>query len=290
MHKFNGKQRAPAPQARPRVSMGALALASTLLGGLCSPLHAAPTGPLVTINPSTSPAGFKHPGLGVSAAQLDYARQQARADVEPWKTYYAEMAASSYASRTLVSRNRGAVLDMPAVTAFNSGSVQNRFLPDSFGALTQAVLYYMTGDNVYRANAMKLIRIWSNMDPAKYAYYPDAHIHSGVPLSRLLLAAEILRSIPGDASYTDYNLLWNDTDTSKLVSNLIEPMSATFFCSKERSQPAQLLAGRAPGRGDFQRQPGPLRRNRRMVHGQREHQPARAKRRCPQSQPADRGR
>ena len=249
MHKLNNSRRAPAPRASTRVKLGTLALASTLLGGLWSPLHAAPTGPLVTINPTTSAAGFAHPGLGVSAAQLDYARLQARADVEPWKTYYAEMAGSSYASRTLVSRNRGSVLDMPAVTAFNSGSVQNRFLPDSFGALTQAVLYYMTGDNVYRANAMKLIRIWSNMDPAKYAYFPDAHIHNGVPLSRLLLAAEILRAIPGDASYTDYNLLWSDADTSKLVTNLIEPMSATFFGSKERyyNQHNYSLVGRLAG-------------------------------------------
>ena len=247
MHKLNDSRGAPAPTANTRAAIGTLALATSLLTGAWA--QAAPTGPLVTINPSTSANGFRHPGLGMTAAQLDYARQQARADVEPWKTYYAEMAASSYSSRTLISKNRGATLDMPAVTAFNSGSVQNRFLPDSFGALTQAMLYYMTGDNVYRANALKIIRIWSNMDPTKYAYFPDAHIHNGVPLSRLLTAAELLRTIPGDASYTDYNLVWSDTDTSKLITNLIEPMSATFFGSQERyyNQHNYSLVGRLSG-------------------------------------------
>ena len=35
-------------------------------------------------------------------------------------------------------------------------------------AYSQAVMYYITGDEVYRANAMMIIRIWEQMDPAKY--------------------------------------------------------------------------------------------------------------------------
>ena len=54
-------------------------------------------------------------------------------------------------------------------------------------------MYYITGDETYRANAMHIIRIWSQMDPAKYVFYTDAHIHSGIPLNRMVAAAEILR-------------------------------------------------------------------------------------------------
>jgi hypothetical protein len=247
MYKLNDSP--PARRAGTRARMGALALASTLLSGIWAPVHAGPTGPLLTIDATTSAAGFKHPGLGISAAHLEYARQQARADVEPWKSYYAMMASSRFSSRTLLAANRSGTLDMPGINAYNAGGVQNRLITDSWGALTQATLYYMTGDNVYRANAMKIIRIWSNMDPAKTAYFADSHIHSGVPLYRLLTAAEILRSIPGDATYTAYNLLWSETDTSKLVTNLIEPMSEKIFGSNERymNQHNYSLVGRLAG-------------------------------------------
>lgn len=187
------------------------------------------TYPAPTLNRVTSSAGFVHPGLAVSADSLERARSQVQAGVEPWSSYYAAMVATKYASTTFSSRNQGPVLDRPANSAFNSQGVQSLFIDDAFRAYTQAILYIITGDPAYRANSLKLIRIWSHMDPNAYAYYPDAHIHSGPPLMRMLAAAEIIRYSSVNPGSDSYDLNWNDADTADLTANLIVPMTQTFL-------------------------------------------------------------
>ncbi|TDW84217.1 hypothetical protein EV137_7024 [Kribbella pratensis] len=186
--------------------------------------------PLPQLTPVRSSAGFVHPGLAVSASSLKLARNQVRAGVEPWASYYAAMSATTYASRTFSSKNQGTVVDRPASSAFNSQGIQARFIDDAFRAYTQSILYFVTGDPVHRENSLKLIRIWAHMDPAGYVYYPDAHIHSGAPLMRMLAAAEIVRYSTVTAPAEDgYDLGWNDSDTADLTSNLIVPLTQTFL-------------------------------------------------------------
>ena len=98
--------------------------------------------------PSVSDAGFKHPALGFTLEQLEYARQQVRADVEPYKTYYNTLATvcCNYANINLQPTNRDATkIDTPNTPNFNNGTAQTRLINDSQGALTQSLLYYMTG-------------------------------------------------------------------------------------------------------------------------------------------------
>ncbi|MER5185360.1 putative Ig domain-containing protein [Streptomyces sp. NPDC002896] len=203
----------------------AAAVADT--GGAGVQAAAAPALPTITV--TTSGAGFTHPGIGVTAQNLEFARKQVRAGVQPWEGYFDALGVSKYASRTLQSRNKGNVLDQPAQPYFTSTSTESKLIEDSWGAFAQAVEYFMTGDNTYRANAMKIIRIWSNMDPNRYAYYADSQIHTGVPLYRLLAAAEILRYTSYDSSYSGYDLAWRDSDTDKLTTNLIDPMAKVFL-------------------------------------------------------------
>jgi hypothetical protein len=168
---------------------------------------------------------------------------------EPWASYYAAMTATPYASATFSSRNAGPVTDRPANNAFNSRGVQSLFIDDAFRAYTQAIRYVVTGDPAYRENGLRLIRIWSHMDPSKYAYYPDAHIHSGPPLLRMLAAAEILRYTSVNPGTSGYDLHWNDGDTADLTANLVVPMTQTFLYRNRNfmNQHSYSLAGAMAG-------------------------------------------
>lgn len=237
---------------RSRNGIMALALASALLAFTGLHAHAVNYVATPVAQAVTSPNGFKHPNMGFTLEQLEYTRQQIRADVEPYKTYYRMLTTvcCNYANINLQPTNRDpSKVDTPNTPNFNNNTGRTRIINDSQGALTQAILYYITGQNEYRRNAMRILRTWSNMNPDGYAYFGDAHIHLGVPLYRMLIAAEIMRYTPGDPSYAAYPLVWTDTDTQKLKNNLIDPMEKHFFSSRERfmNQHNYSLVGRLAG-------------------------------------------
>lgn len=121
--------------------------------------------------------GFRHPGVGLTKDILENMRTQVRAQKEPWNTYFNAMLLSAAADRNVTSSNQsGSDPSKPGSTEFNSQSFNSKFIADGLKAFTQAILYVVTGDEAYRANAMHIIRIWSQMDPAKYAYFTDAHM------------------------------------------------------------------------------------------------------------------
>jgi hypothetical protein len=170
-------------------------------------------------------SGFNHPGVGLTKDALENVRTQVRAQKEPWNTYFNQMLLSSAAAKTVTSSNQsGTDPAKPGTDAFNSQGVESKFIADALKSYTQAILYVVTGDETYRANALHIIRIWSQMDPAKYAYYTDAHIHSGIPLNRMVTAAEILRY----TSYQTPELQWTDKDTTDFATNLITPVIETL--------------------------------------------------------------
>ena len=135
------------------------------------------------------------------------------------------MLLSAAASKTVTSSNQSSTDPAkPASYAFNSQSFDSRFIADGLKAYTQALLYVITGDDTYRSNAMSIIRIWEQMDPAKYVYFTDAHIHTGIPLNRMVTAAELLRY----SSTQTEGLKWTDKDTADFSTNLINPVIETF--------------------------------------------------------------
>jgi hypothetical protein len=180
---------------------------------------------LPTITQIKDVAGFTHPGVGQTKELLENVRTKIRAGAQPWTYYFNSMVITApEASRTVGSSN-----SRDGVTVlndnFDSQGIEGRFIADGLKAYTQALMYYITGDDIYRANAMMLIRIWEHMDPAKYSYYQDACIHAGIPLNRMLMAAEILRY----SSTQTQALAWTDQDTADLTNNLIIPATETFL-------------------------------------------------------------
>lgn len=177
-----------------------------------------------TVNETVDASGFKHPGVGHTKEVLENMRAAVRAQKEPWNTYFNQMLLSAAASRTVGSSNQGADPTKPNSYAFNSQGFNSRFIADGLKAYTQAVLYFVSGDEVYRANAMRIIRIWSQMDPAQYVYFNDSHIHTGIPLNRMVAAAEIMRYTSAQTA----PLQWTEQDTIDFTKNLITPTTDTF--------------------------------------------------------------
>jgi len=188
----------------------------------------------VEVTETVSDAGFSHPGVGVTADQLRNVQRQVAAGVEPWASHYAAMALTKYASPTYVAQNQGAH-DAPKDDAYDKVAMRSRAHDDSLGALTQALMYATTGDEVYRANALHVLRSWSGLDPEKYAYFADAHIHTGVPLYYFVAAAEIVRSTaPGQEALDGYDLRWTERDQQRMEDNLVRPTLETFLYSQNR--------------------------------------------------------
>lgn len=170
-------------------------------------------------------SGFKHPGIGFTKDMLENMRTQVRAQKEPWNTYFNNMLLSAAASKTPTIKNVSATdSTQPRYYGLSAQGIESLFVADANVVFTQAVLYYVTGDEVFRANAMRIIRLYELMDPAQYAYYTDSHIHTGIPLSRMVGAAEILRY----SSVQSPALAWTDDDTVRFTNNLVIPVVQTF--------------------------------------------------------------
>nr|MCR5753307.1 putative Ig domain-containing protein [Acetatifactor sp.] len=185
--------------------------------------------PTITQTTNVS-SGFVHPGVGMTKDLLDNVQSQVRNGVEPWKTYFEDMLASAAASKTPEIK-----LTNPSGTVYNSAGTNGLFRTDALTAYTQAVLYYVTGDNVYRKNALNIIRAWSQLDPTKYAYFTDACIHVGIPMNRMCIAAEIIRysSYEVTEGYTDADLNWTEDEITAFINNLVSPAVNTFMSSRD---------------------------------------------------------
>lgn len=199
------------------------------------------TSNVVAINETVSDAGFVHPGVGLSAADLRNAQAMVRSGQEPWASYFKAMTATGAASKTYRAANSksAAQPDVALDPNFNHGGLRGRETNDSFGALTQSLMWVMTGNEVYRKNAIQALRTWASMNPDGYVYFADAHIHTGKPLSQFLMAAEIIRATEPLADDTPgtqdgYNVVWSAADDERLIGNFANPIVETFLYSNER--------------------------------------------------------
>jgi chitodextrinase len=215
------------------LTAGALALSGAVT--VAQPAAAQTTALPPEITRSVSDAGFSHPGVGFSADHLENMRTQVLAGIDPWASYYEAMTQTRYAARDFRAENAQPGTDTPKDDAYASVGMRSSALRDSLGAMAQALRYVVTGDEQYRANALHVIRTWSSLDPAKYEYFTDAHIHTGVPLYYMLIAAEVLRTTsPENAALDGYDLHWTAEDQQRIETNLVRPVLETFLYSNNR--------------------------------------------------------
>ncbi|CAL9353009.1 alginate lyase family protein [Streptomyces sp. enrichment culture] len=105
-----------------------------------------------------APTAFAHPGVTVSRAQLDFARDKVLAGVQPWKSAYDQMMASKYASLSRTPKPR-AVVECGSYSNPNYGCTDER--EDAIAAYTDALAWYVTRDERYAKKAIELMDAWS---------------------------------------------------------------------------------------------------------------------------------
>ena len=174
----------------------ATARAALVAGALSSPAVAASSAdsPHSAVPAAVdAPATFTHPGVGVSRAQLDFVRAKVQAGAQPWTNAFNQAKSSSYASLSRTPTPR-AVVECGPYSNPNLGCTNER--EDAIAAYTDALLWYLTGDDRYAQKAIQLMDAWS-------ATIQD-HTNSNAPLqtawaaSSWPKAAEIIKYVYGN--------------------------------------------------------------------------------------------
>ncbi|MET8097180.1 alginate lyase family protein [Streptomyces sp. NPDC005236] len=145
-----------------------------------------------------APAAFVHPGVTVSRGQLDFARTEVLAGVQPWKGAYDQLAASKYASLTRTPKPR-ATVECGSYSNPDYGCTDEH--EDAIAAYTDALAWYITRDDRYARKAIELMDAWSAV--IKDHTNSNAPLQTGWAGSSWPKAAEIIK-------YT-YTGSWSDS-------------------------------------------------------------------------------
>ena len=176
-----------------------------------SPEALADTDPMTdyipTISSETVVTGdmtFQHPGILFNKTMLDTMVTKVRAKEDPWYSDYLELLETNEGSlkpEIIVSKNNKTLV---------RGTVPNNTLyttirRDADIALSQALLYLITGNAQYRANALYIIEQFGSINIL--AGVADEQIQWSLITYKLCATAEILRY----SSTNDESLTWNET-------------------------------------------------------------------------------
>jgi hypothetical protein len=186
-----------------------------------------------------------HPGIALSQADLDNMRDHVRAGNEPWNTAFHAFASDRRSSKTPrihYDEENDLFVNIRGPWAFTdekgnywanpSEHVGNRANWDSETAFHQAIMWYITGDETYRSNAMYIIRAYAGIQ----SVVPHTNFRFATMTYLLGAAAEILR-------YSDTpteSLKWTAADTQNLskmmdhVRNAYEGRHPNYFMNQHQ--------------------------------------------------------
>ncbi len=192
---------------------------------------------------------FTHPGIGMSKKMLDNMQQNVRAGNEPWASafiqlsedYYAELPGGGWAVSkgycapyTDMSQRKASKTpkifvnpDNPSMMEIGTGQqtwghyAVFSILHDGDTAMSQSIMYYITGDEVYRQNAMKIIRGWSQLRSSAGPF--DVQIRVSLGVYQMAFAADLLKQTPCEDPASPLN--WTAADTAGFSSflNILKP-------------------------------------------------------------------
>src|SRR5262245_11775749 len=163
-----------------------------------------------------APASFRHPGILVNQAQLDFVKSQVNANVDPWRTAFNAASSSAYASLSYTPHPWQTVECGPSSNP-NLGCSDER--NDALAAYTQALLWYITGNQAYAQNSVTIMNAWSSTLTGGHIN-SNAALQAGWTGSVWPEAAEIIRYTYNGWSASDIAAFQNML-TTQYVPNLI---------------------------------------------------------------------
>ncbi len=134
------------------------------------------------------PTGFRHPGVLVNRAQLDFLKAKLAASAEPWTSALAKAKASAYGSLDYAPH---------PVASVNCGSYSkpdegcSAEQSDAIAAYTHALFWALTGDEASAKKSIEIMNAWSAI--LKTHTLSNALPQSGWTGSVFTRAAEIMR-------------------------------------------------------------------------------------------------
>jgi len=161
-------------------------------GSVGPPASGAPSASVSASAARPGSGGFVHPGVLVSAAELDFVRGKVQAGAQPWKSAYDQLRASPYASLARTAKPR-ATVECGSYSNPDNGCSDER--TDALAAYADALVWYLGRDNRFAAKAIELLDAWSGTI--------RAHTNSNAPLQTgwagagWSRAADLIRTYPG---------------------------------------------------------------------------------------------
>ena len=108
--------------------------------------------------PLVSAAGFRHPGVLLNRAQLDLIKQRVAAGAEPQKSAFAALLASPLGALDYTPSPR-ATVECGSYSKPDFGCKDER--RDATTAYSQAIAWYVTGNEKYARNAIRIMNAWA---------------------------------------------------------------------------------------------------------------------------------
>jgi hypothetical protein len=109
--------------------------------------------------PAPATAGFRHPGVLLNRAQLDLIKQRVSAGTAPQKDAFDALLASPLAALDYQPSPR-ATVECGSYSKPDLGCKDER--RDATAAYSQAIAWYVTGNERYARNAIRIMNAWAN--------------------------------------------------------------------------------------------------------------------------------
>ena len=112
-----------------------------------------------TPTPTNPPAGaFRHPGVLVNRAQLDFVKAKIAAGAQPWKGAFDKARADAHGSLSYTPHPRS-IVECGSSSNPNNGCTDER--NDAMAAYTHALLWYHTGNAAHAQKSIAIMNAWS---------------------------------------------------------------------------------------------------------------------------------